>query len=85
MAPLEEIARRTFPRVYWSVRPEALDLANAVHRRWWVRQVLLRGADADVAELPDEVIAEAVEGGGLPAPLAALWRAHLARRAGRPV
>ncbi len=60
--------------IFWSVKPEKLDISEPWTRRWYLKQVLTYGKFKDIACLDFEEIKSSLDKMDLPKEIDQLWR-----------
>ncbi len=63
--------------IVWSV--DEVDLSDPFQYRWYLRQVLLHGREADVRQLDKTELARCLDELHLPEPIYQLWKRYLTR------
>jgi hypothetical protein len=64
--------------IVWST--DTVDLSDPFQRKWYIRQVLLRGRAQDIRALDLEEVASLLDDLNLPPDLYELWKAFLETR-----
>ncbi len=66
--------------IFWSVKPENIDLNDPWTRKWYLKQVITHGRMEDIIILDDEEIERNLDQLNLPKEIDRLWRHYFAER-----
>jgi len=66
--------------IFWSVKPERLNISDSWTRKWYLKQVLTYGRLEDIASLNFEEIKNSLDELSLPKEIDRLWRHYFAEQ-----
>ncbi len=66
--------------IFWSVKPEKVDLTDPWTRKWYLTQVLTHGKMEDIIRLDVEEIEKSMDELNLRSEIDRLWRHYFAER-----